>query len=225
MIAPTQAQAATAPDERAAAQAFADAALDYTRAVRSALPAARKAADAAKIDAKQCAPVWAYLERRLDTDNPTRRELRIYVLAALQPWPGVYATVLPAQEAMLAALDATPTADAALRTGRAVWRSQVNAIRLYSSFPTDICAQLSAWFRDGAKGTPLPSMNLRGLDDPEEFDREPAGPGPEERLGRAVKRMRELGQGQRRASRFTGDEAFAPLEPLFRGILGIEGGA
>ncbi|UUY04961.1 hypothetical protein LRS13_05375 [Svornostia abyssi] len=31
----------------------------------------------------------------------------------------------------------------------------------------------------------------------------------------AARRLRELGQGPRRSSRFTGDAAFAPVNPLY----------
>lgn len=218
-IAPTHAHAATTPDERAAAQGFADAALHYTQGMRSAVPAARKAAQVARADARKCDGPLRSLERRLEGDGDfTRRDFRAFILITVQPWTGVYAALVPAHERMLAELDATPTSDPALRTGRAVWRSQTNLLRFYGGLPRDICAQLDAWVDAGAKGTPLPEVNLRDMDDPELFDQEPKGPSQEDRLARTVKRLRALGQGPRRSARFDGEEAFAPLEPLFREI-------
>lgn len=218
-IAPTQARAAAKPDERAAAQAFADAALHYGQDVRAALPAARKARQAARVDARKCDGPLRALERRLEGDGDfTRRDFRAFILMSIQPWVGVYATLVPAHERMLAELDATPTADPALRTGRAVWRSLTNLMRFYALIPADLCGQLDAWVDAGAKGTPLPDVNLRGWDDPEELDRDSSSPDESARLARAVRRLRELGQGPRRSERFDGEEAFAPLEPLFREI-------
>lgn len=220
--APAAAQVPLKPDERAAANAFADAALTYTRGIRAAVPAARSAARAAKADRKRCSRVTSYVERLLDGDDATRGDFRAVILFSIQPWVRVYSALVPAHERMLAELDAVPTADPALRTGRAVWRSQTNQLRFYAGLPTDLCAQLAAWVDAGAKGTPLPHLNLRDEDDPAQFDREPAGPSPEQRLARAAERLRALGQGPRRAARFTGDAAFAPLEPLFREVLRIE---
>lgn len=210
----------------AEARAFADAAYLYTRDVWAAAPAARSALTGIKADQQHCGKIESQLDRKLGEDSEmTRESLRLLVLLGAAPWPAVYREVLPAHETFLYALDKVAVRDAALRSGRAVWRSTVNGMRLYASLPTDICARLEAWVAGGAKGRPLPEVDLRQLDDPAHFDREVNGPDSDvRRLQRAVARLRALGQGPRRSARFDGDAAFNAIEPLFREILSISRG-
>lgn len=204
--------AAAAPDERAAAKAFADAARAFTLDVRAAMPDVRASLEAAAADQRHCGVLDGYVERALRGSPLTRRQFRVLLLMLNAPILSAHVPLLPAHERLLAALDATPTADPALRSARAIWRSQTNGLRLSATYPPDMCARLAAWYRGGARGIPVPEVDLRGEDDPDVMTTRPTDvAGRERRLERAVRRLRQLGQGPRRAARLGGDVALAPV--------------
>jgi hypothetical protein len=112
---------------------------------------------------------------------------------------------LPALRTLSAQLDAVPTADPALRSGRTAWRKTVGAIAALPPLD-DPCGKLIAWRRSGYAPSAAPALDrakLKALND---------SGGPDPRFARAARRMRALGVSKSAADRFTGD-------PLFRGVL------
>lgn len=214
------ASAEAAPDERAAAASFADAARVYTQEVWSGRPVLDTAIAA---DAPARTDCRAF-DRIAPEDLSRRNAFRAFLLEYYRMTRPIYVlTVLP-MERLVAALDATATRDPALRSARAVWRSQLGLFRLLASLPDDTCARVSAWVDSGARGRPLPEVDLRGLDDDSgtggALDREG---GRSRRLTCAAARLRELGQGPRRAWRITGESADRATFPAFLRLLMSDG--
>ena len=149
-------------------------------------------------------------EHLVEGDHPEAVENRIeetgaaVVWSALL-WPYVEAT-LPVARQVVADMDAVPTRDPALRSGRAAWR---RGVRLFASFPPPVerpCEALARWRDAGfsAAAAPIPRADalrfwklLARTDD--ERDR---------RYGKAVRRLRQLGLSPRRARRFDGRRIF-----------------
>ena len=110
-----------------------------------------------------------------------------------------YDPVRPALDAFLAQIEQIPTADPALRSGRAGWRSEIQFIRQLQS-SEDPCGKLQAWRR--AKFAPEASpVNLDAFDDP-------GLNAAEGKIAKAARRMQELGVSAGTAHRFTGDGMF-----------------
>lgn len=210
------APAAAAPDDRAAAAAFADAARAYTQEVWSGRPALDAAVEA---DAPALADCRAF-DRNAPEDLSPRTAFRTFILEMYRTLRPVYVSLVSPTERLVAGLDAAHTSDPALRSARAVWRSQLGLVRLLAAMPDDTCAQLRRWAEGGAKGRPLPGLDLRGYDDP--LDQ--AGSAARlsrrtRRLSCAAARLRGLGQGPRRAWRITGEPTDRALFPVIVRLL------
>lgn len=209
-----------APNERAAAKAFADAAREYTREVWTGVPALRAASDADAENRAACPRFASYFKgAKRQTERQVDRALTLVMLQAFLP---VYRELLPPAERMVAALEVVATRDPALRSGRAIWRQRLAEIRRFAAWPRDVCLQLVAWNEAGAKGLPLPTVDLGDFNSISGRPRASGGLSQETRIARAVARLRALGQGPRRAARFTGDATDRALEPvLLRQFAGI----
>ena len=191
---------ATAPSERAAARQFAFAAYRLRvkvvaqeqaiadRAVAVTLPA---------LDDPRC-------DRAVDAAPGLAVFLVLGVVLALDLSP-IYDPVRPALATFLAEIEQIPTADPALRRGRAGWRSEILFIRQLPS-TEDPCGALEAWRRATFHLAASP-VNLDALNDP-------GLNAAEDKITGAARRMRALGVGESAARRFTGDGMFkgVPLE-------------
>lgn len=212
---PSVASAASS-EERAVAAAFADAARAYTQDVWSGRPALDAAIAA---DAPALADCRAF-DRKVPPDLSPRTAFRVFILEMYRSLRPVYVFLLPPAERLVTALDATRTSDPALRSARAVWRSQLGVVRLLAALPGDTCAQLKRWGEGGAKGRPLPNVDLRGYDDPlDDAGSETRQSTRTRRLSCAAARLRELGQGPRRAWRITGEPVDRALFPVIVRLL------
>jgi hypothetical protein len=108
------------------------------------------------------------------------------------------AAMRPAFERFQAELERVPTADAALRSGRAAWRSAIAGLALFPA-QVDVCGTLERWRRAGFAASAAPF----GLDElPGAFSE---GEDAEPKLMRAARRMQQLGIAPGTARRFTGD--------------------
>ncbi len=197
------------PDERAAATAFADAALDFTRDARRGSVEARRRIDA--VDLPRCAR--AYSDAIVGTGplegvalGPRREERLNDVLFAAALTPTFQPLVGP-MERLVARLEAIPTDDPALRSARAGWRATAWSYRMVARAPDDVCARLEEWVRAGARGLPLPAVDLRGFAAALEIDEDA-------KLRAGARRVRELGEGPRRAERVSGRWALEPYMAL-----------
>jgi hypothetical protein len=176
------------PDERAAAREFAFAAYRARVAVKA-----------------QKAPIEAALMARLGAlDDPTCRRAIMrapervqdrvvgmtIILTALPLLDGIRAPV----QQLVAELERVPTADVALRRGRAAWRVQAEFLTRLPAVP-DMCVALDAWRRAGyaPRAAPIDLAALAGLGDTAEA-----------KLAACAARMRELGVSAGAARRFTG---------------------
>lgn len=215
---------AASADEHRAARSFADAAARFTRAMHEAVPRAREELARRRADVRICV--------RMETDpfpedipvgDPAPEDLaRADALADGARLAGVHVATAPVLARFVGRLDATQTADRRLRSGRAAWRSSLVLSEVYAALPADTCAQLRAWRDAGRTTEPLPGVDLGPLTprpDDGSGGREDLAVDPGDAFDRkvraAARRLRELGQGPRRSSRFTGDAAFAPLNPLY----------
>jgi len=198
--APAGAQAPPAPsprpDERAAAREFSFAAYRLrvaVLAVRTQIEARAKAELAALADPR--------CDRAIDA-APETRQLQVVLVAALLVAAPVFDPIRAPLDRYLAELEAVPTADAALRGGRAGWRSEIDLIRRLPSLP-DPCGALVAWRRTRYAPSAAPvtvgALANAGL---------LAADG---KLTRAERRMRALGVSAGAARRFTGETLFAGI--------------
>lgn len=206
------ATAPAAPDERTAARAFADAARIYTKAVWDSVPAVRADIAARGPDLRSCGRLD--LDPVADAPRRLERALEILVEAHIAP---VFVPMAAAREQFVAALDRVPTEDRALRSGRAAWRVSLPAMRGLASIPPDACARLLAWAAGGYRGLPLPELQVTDLDEVNPDEENPAG--GDAKVVVAAQRMRALGQGPRRAERFTGFPAFDAVWPIVSSAL------
>lgn len=200
------APASAAPDERAAARAFADAALTYTREARAAVPEARRRY--AVMDLPRCIRAFA----REDRTGP-RREQRLFEVFYAANLTPLFAPLVDPTARFVAALEAVPTGDPRLRSARAAWRVAAWQTRMYARAPEDTCARLEEWRRGGSRGLPLPEVDLRGLS--ATFD---VGDTIMRKLDAGARRLVALGQTRRRAERLTGQWAFAPYDALLQEV-------
>ena len=121
---------------------------------------------------------------------------RIY-LAAL--FDVIFTPTLPALRTMVADLDAIPTEDRALRSGRAAWRASVEQIEAAPKL-ADPCGVLQAWRQAGWTRESAPRIpGLSKAIDEASNDR------IERKLVRAERRMRRLGVSRGAARRFRGE--------------------
>jgi len=190
--APPPAQAA--PDERAAARELSFAAYR----LRVAVLAQKQAVE----DKLLGITLGALSDPRCDrAENAAPGFLAIEVLIVelvLDITPA-YDPVRTALDAFLAQIEAIPTNDRALRSGRAGWRSEIQFIRGLQSSP-DPCGSLQAWQRKHFAPSASP-VNLDAVTDP-------GLNAAEDKITIAARRMRALGVSAGAARRFTGDGVF-----------------
>lgn len=217
----------TAPvAEREAAQAYADAALRFSRHAQLRAKEAWRLMGV--MDPGRCLRTMGRIQRTKGIGQ--RRRERAALVATLALVTPIMRALQPPLDRFAAALEAVPTSDPALKSGRAAWRQQaVAGYVMYGRIPEDVCTRLRDWHAAGAPGLPLPELDLGwasgsladGISfDPMEDD-EPEFFGDERKLERAAVRLRVLGQGPRRSARFTGASAIGPyVGPLF-GLVGV----
>jgi hypothetical protein len=138
---------------------------------------------------------------------PDDRALDVVLVALLLIVAPGYDPVRPALDTFLAELEAIPTTDPILRSGRAGWRSEVDVIRRLPSVP-DPCATLQAWQRAGYASSASPIVVAAVVNG--------GIIAAEDKLARAARRMHDLGVSAGAALRFTGDGMFAgvPIDTL-----------
>lgn len=188
---PAAAQAPpAAPDERAAAREFSFAAYRARVKVKAQGPAIR-AALVARIDAlddPRCLRAFAAAPQAAQD----RVVEAVGIMVGLPLIDGLRAPVAQ----LVAELERVPTADPALRSGRAAWRAEAQFLARLPVLP-DMCAALEAWrragFRPGAAPIDLERLAGGSLDT------------VDAKLGAAAARMRSLGVSAGAARRFTGD--------------------
>ena len=191
---PAPAPAQAAPDERAAARELSFAAYR----LRVAVLAQKQAVE----DKLLGITLGALSDPRCDrAENAAPGFLAIEVLIVelvLDITPA-YDPVRTALDAFLAQIEAIPTNDRALRSGRAGWRSEIQFIRGLQSSP-DPCGSLQAWQRKHFAPSASP-VNLDAVTDP-------GLNAAEDKITIAARRMRALGVSAGAARRFTGDGVF-----------------
>ena len=198
---PAPAPAQAAPDERAAARELSFAAYR----LRVAVLAQKQAVE----DKLLGVTLGALSDPRCDrVENAAPGLLGIQVLLVelvLDITPA-FDPVRTSLDTFLAEIEAIPTNDRALRSGRAGWRSEIQFIRQLQSSP-DPCGSLQAWQRNHFAPSASP-VNLDAVTDP-------GLNAAEDKITIASRRMQTLGVSAGAARRFTGDG-------MFRGVgLGL----
>lgn len=190
LAAPTAA-AAQAPDERAAARAFADAALRFQ-------------AGLAPLEPRYLEISWRLprcvtrLVRRL----PDRRDRKILLLPFTNYYGELGRLFEPSLTRFSAELHAIQTADPALRAGRTAWRRMRRVFGALAALPTvDLCGEARRLVASGFARTPairraVRLMALIRRDPLHDFNR---------RTERAARRLRELGVPPEHAQVFEDD--------------------
>ena len=176
------------PDERAAAQALAD-------AVQRLLAADRENGEDHDpddgLDAPRC--------RRELYRIPLRRQEALRAFAIRDELRQAGDAIEPALATFRTDLANAQTRDPALIRGRAAWRRLAKA---YMALPPrgDVCADLAAWRRDGY---PLRTVRAAAAEYRSIFAA--LGRGFQRKAAAAADRMRELGVSEESAKRFEGD--------------------
>lgn len=184
LLAPATASAQTPPpDERAAAQAYADAAGRLTDAIEA--PTER---------------LFGFFEHPLQKapgcPRIAKRQRRGAVLISLYHRTLEFARdVSAATRAMRSELANVATADPALISGRAAWRAEGRSLERLPA-PGDLCAELASWRRAGyPEATVRKTLRaFESLDEPVE--------GSGRKLRAAVERMVQLGVPREQAELF-----------------------
>lgn len=212
--------------DAAAARAFADAASTFTQELWTDAPAISAQIDARRAALEPCGAIGRDLSRAgfSSTRSVYERATTLWVNAG---WAAAVAPTVAQHERFVAALDAVPTTDPRLRSGRAGWRKHLATVRAFAALPGDLCDRLARWFRDGAKGTPLPDVQAVDASRFNVFTssvRASLGPACRCKIEHAEARMRDLGIPAREAHRFTGDPAYKAIEgPAKRAITAATG--
>lgn len=194
--APTGAAAQAPPDERAAAREFSYAAYRLRLAIKAQHVTLER-----QLTGRVDALLRPRCRRALDV-IPERRESDVIFVASIAATVPAYLTVRPSFERFLAEIEAVPTADPALRSGRASWRGPVGLMRRLRPLP-DLCAALEAWRRAGF----APDAAPVDVGDTRDFDLG-SQMAQNAKAERAERRMRRLGVGKSAARRFTGETLF-----------------
>ena len=181
------------------AQEFADAAGRLAFAIAVQEPAIERSLSSS--DFVNCEGA---LERRV----PRRAKERyghVVALAIIQP---LFQPIMPSLRQFVADLDAVPTQDRVLRSGRAAWRETV---AVFDTLPVleDPCGQLTRWSASGFDPAQAPPVPLRTM---RTFLAEGAFDGFERKVRAAARRLRQLGISRRAARRFAGDDVVTPAE-------------
>jgi hypothetical protein len=205
-----QVASAQAPDERAAAREYAYAAYRLRVAIKEHLPQIDAAAALTRAPACRSALQGA-------TPEQERRHIDDLVGVLVDLLAGaMLAPVAPQLQAFQAELDRVQTADPALRSGRAAWRSSVALYGQVRPLPSDLCAQLRRWRSAGYAATARPDLQPPGvrriLD---------GGGTVDAKLRLAAARMVQLGTSEGQARRFAGDTLFDGFSP--ESLLGLAG--
>ena len=188
VAAPAAAAQAPAGDERAAAQALADA-VERLNAADREIGEDNVPDDG--LDAPQC--------RRELFRIPPRRQDALRAFALRDEFRQSGDALEPALAAFRTELANAQTSDPALIRGRAAWRRLAKA---YMALPPrgDVCADLAAWRRDGY---PLRTVRAAAAEYRSIFVA--FGRGFQRKVAAAADRMRELGVSDEDAKRFEGD--------------------
>jgi hypothetical protein len=197
VAAPARAQAPPAPpapDERAAAREFSYAAYRLRIAIK-----AQKADLEQRLQTAVDALTAPACQRTLIAlvGLPEATQDRVAAGAAAVAIAPAIAALRPAFQRFQAELDRVPTADPALRGGRAAWRTSLAALARFPA-QVDVCATLERWRRARF----APAATPFGLD---ELPGGVADDGAEPKLRRAARRMQQLGVAPGTARRFAGE--------------------
>jgi hypothetical protein len=180
--------AAQAPDERAAAQALADA-VQRVNAVDREIGEDHDPDDG--LEAPRC-------EREIYR-IPPRRQDDLRAFAIRDEFRKAGDALEPALAAFRTEIASAQTLDPLLISGRAAWRRIAKA---YMALPPrgDVCADLAAWRRDGY---PLRTVRAAAAEYRSIFAA--FGRGFQRKVAAAADRMRELGVSEQDAKAFEGD--------------------
>jgi hypothetical protein len=208
MLGVPQVAAAQAPDERAAAREFSYAAYRLRVAVKARLPEIERAASITRSPACRAA---------LSGGTPAQQRKHVDDLVGVLVdllAGAMFAPVSEQLRSFQAELDRVPTADPALRSGRAAWRKSIALYVQVRPLPSDLCAQLGRWrtagYAAGARPALQPTAVRRILDGSGTVDA---------KLHIAASRMVALGVSQGQARRFAGDTVFDGFSP--EDLLGL----
>lgn len=186
LLAPATASAQTPPpDERAAAQAFADAAGRFTDAIEAPSTALFGFFDHPLRRAPGCPRI------------AKKRREGAFILALYTRTLEFARDIKPALRTFRSDLANVPTADPALISGRAAWRSTGRSVEAAPE-PGDLCAELAAWRRAG-----YPESTLRAVVRKFEHLGESEGASVSRKQEAAVDRMIELGVPREQAGLFS----------------------
>jgi hypothetical protein len=192
LVAAAAAPAQAPPDERAAARAFADAALRFHAALAPLEP---RHQEISRTRPPRC---LLRLARRL----PERRRVPALQLLATNYYGEIGRLFAPALTTFSMDLHGVETDDPALRAGRTGWRRMRQVVaELAAVPPVDICAEARRYIDGGFERTPAirRAQRLWALmerDPLEDFD---------QRVERAERRLRELGIPREEAEAFERD--------------------
>jgi hypothetical protein len=180
--------AAQAPDERAAAQALADA-VERLNAADEQIGEDHDPDDG--LEAPRC--------RREIFRIPARRQNALGAFAARDEFRQAADALRPALARFRTDLANAQTLDPLLISGRAAWR---RAAKAYMALPPrgDVCADLAAWRR---AGYPLSTVRAARAEYRTVFGA--IGRGFARKIAAAADRMRELGISEQDAKAFEGD--------------------
>jgi hypothetical protein len=205
-----QAAGAQAPDERAAAREYSYAAYRLRVAIKARMPQIDAAAAITRSPACRAALRGA-------TPEQERKHLDDLVGVLVDLLAG--AMLAPASEPLRtfqAELERIPTADPALRSGRAAWRTSVALYVQVRPLPADLCAKLKRWRTSGYSAAARPDLQ------PQAVRRILDGSGTvDAKLHLAAARMVALGVTEGQARRFAGDTLFNGLSA--EDLLGLSG--
>jgi hypothetical protein len=200
--------AAQAPDARAAAREFSFAAYRLRVAVKARLPEIDRAASITRSPACRAA-----LSGGTPAQQREHVEDLVGVLVDLLAG-AMFAPVSEPLRTFQAELDRVPTADPALRSGRAAWRASIGLYLQVRPLPSDLCEQLGRWrtagYAAGARPALQPAAVRRILDGSGTVDA---------KLHIAAARLVALGVSQGQARRFAGDTLFDGFSP--EDLLGL----
>jgi hypothetical protein len=154
-------------------------------------------------------------ERALERKPPPKREADrfglLFAAVILQP---TFGPTKPVLQQIVDDLDAIPTRDPILRSGRAAWRSVVG---LVSRFPTvdKPCEQIEAWANAGWRASARPDFDFEGF---EKLLEEGDDKALERKLDRAARRLRQLGVSKGAAERFAGETLLEDIPDEVTGL-------
>ncbi len=200
--------AAQAPDDRADAREFAFAAYRLRVAIKARLPEIDRAAAITRAPACRAALAGG-------TPAEQRRHVDDLVGVLVDLLAGaMFAPVADAMSTFQAEMEAVPTTDPALRSGRAAWRESIALYLQVRPLPADLCAQLGRWRSAGYAASSRPDLQ------PAVVRRILDGSGTVDvKLHLAAARMVGLGVTDGQARRFAGDTLFNGFSP--EDLLGL----